>query len=288
MSNHTSIRISPDSETASFAVEIRGRLQENQVVIAVEGDDDVRIDRKLFKKSVAIVPTHGVVGIQDLDVDLFETYPRNFIAIKDADFDHLNRVEPAHRNIFLTDKHDMEMTMIDCEIVESIIAEHLSMVENYEDICNGQKLIEKISDNLEDYSYIKWLNDVDGCNINFDVVTMVGLGADNVKVQIASALGKLYENAANNREEVKKISESDVVEFKMTHTCEDLALLVCGHDFTSAMLEWLRKNGSKKNMTRTGLESVIRLQYNSEKFRSTTLCRLIQAWERENDREIVA
>ena len=94
MINQTSIKITESSENARFASEIRGRLAEDKVVIAVEGDDDVRIDRKLFKKNVAIVPTNGKIGIEQLNEDLFDSYPRNFIAIKDADFDHLNGNKP--------------------------------------------------------------------------------------------------------------------------------------------------------------------------------------------------
>ncbi len=288
MNNQTSIKITVNSENARFASEIRGRLAEDKVVIAVEGDDDIRIDRKLFKKNVAIVPTNGKIGIQHLSEELFNAYPRNFIAIKDADFDHLNRKTPPHKQIFLTDKHDMEMTMIDCEIVESIIAEHLGNSNNYEEICDGQKLIDTLSDNLREYSYIKWLNDVEDCNINFESVKLSVLCSERERVPVSRALAKLYENKANVRESVKRVSEDIVLEFKKSHPCEDLALLICGHDFTSTMLEWLRNNGLNKNMTRSGLESDIRLLYNSAKFKTSDLYQYIHIWESENDREIVA
>lgn len=288
MSNPTSIIISPSSENARYATVIRGNLGEDKIVVAVEGDDDLRIDRKLFKKDVAIVPTHGKIGIDSLSEELFNAYPRNLIAIKDADFDHLNGNKPSHKNVFLTDKHDMEMTMIDCEIVDSIVAEYLDKDGKYEEICDGQELINTLSDNLKDYSYIKWYNDVVDCRINFDVVKVAGLGADCACIPIATALEKLFENDANDREEVKKVTEGDVIEFKQHHPCDDLALLICGHDFTSTMLEWLRKKGFKTNMNRSGLESNIRLLYNSEKFYTTKLYQQIHVWELDNDRTIVA
>jgi len=288
MINQTSIKITESSENARFASEIRGRLAEDKVVIAVEGDDDVRIDRKLFKKNVAIVPTNGKIGIEQLNEDLFDSYPRNFIAIKDADFDHLNGNKPSHNQVFLTDKHDMEMTMIDSEIVESIIAEYLGKADNFEEICSGQELIDTLSGNLCDYSYIKWFNDVEDCKINFESVKMSVLRFHAESVSVSSALAKLYENEANDREEVKKVSEGDVTDFKKNHPCEDLGLLICGHDFTLTMLEWLRSNGMKNNITRSGLESDIRLLYNSAKFKKSTLFKLINAWELEHDRSIVA
>lgn len=288
MSNSTSIRVTPASESARYAQEIRGRLQEDKIVVAVEGDDDLRIDRKLFKKNVVIVPTQGKLRLVSIDKELFDTYPQNLIAIKDADYDHLNCVAAPHDHIFLTDKHDMEMTMIDCEIIESILSEYISKTDNFESLCDGQKIINDLSANLTEYSYIKWLNDIENCSINFEVVSMKGLGAAESRVTIASALEKLYENDANNRDEVKKVNEDDVNDFIGHHPCENLDLLICGHDFCSALLEWMRNNGSKVNLTRSGLESLIRLQYSREKFYTTTLYHNIHEWELKYDRQIVA
>ena len=132
------------------------------------------------------------------------------------------------------------------------------------------------------------MNDVEKCCINFDVVTMAGLGADNAAITIDTALKKLYENDTNVRAEVKRVNENNVVEFKQHHHCNDLALLICGHDFTSAMLEWMRKHGRKSNMGRTGLESIIRMLYNPAKFHTTLLYQHLHDWEIEKGREIVA
>ena len=49
MTNPTTIKPTSASESARIALEIRGRLEDDNIVIAVEGDDDVRIDRNLFE-----------------------------------------------------------------------------------------------------------------------------------------------------------------------------------------------------------------------------------------------
>ena len=288
MNNTTTIVPSASSESARFALEIRGRLGNDEIVIAVEGNDDVRVNRKLFKKNVTLIRTYGKVRLLNIDRELFDLYPRNLIAIKDADFDHLNGTGTPHENIFLTDKHDMEMTMIDEEIADSILAEQLKDIENFDKICSGRELIETLTINLREYSYIKWLNDVCGCNINFGVVTMHGLGAASSPIHIETALEALYNNEANDREEVKKVSEEDVITFVEKHPCEDLALLVCGHDFCSSMLEWMKGKGVKNNVTRSGLEGMIRMLYSSQKFRTTKLYSGIHAWETKYGRLIVA
>lgn len=287
MSNPTSIILTSESESARYAQKIRGHIADDKVVIAVEGDDDHRINRKLFK-NVVISPTFGKMKLLNIDKDLFDLYPRNLIAIKDADFDHLNGTAVMHKHIFLTDKHDMEMTMIDCEIVESILAEYLELTDEFENPCDGQGLVSSLSENLKEYSYIKWQNDVEDCRINFAVVSMSSLGTAEGKVTIRKALDKLFANPANNREGVRVLTEDEVRVFMDSHPCDNLSLLTCGHDFCDSMLEWMRKNGLKRNLSSKRIESDIRLLYSPQKFHATTLYQNIHAWEMLYDRDIVA
>ena len=288
MTNPTTIKPTSASESARIALEIRGRLEDDNIVIAVEGDDDVRIDRKLFKKGIVFVPMQGKVKLLNIDKELFDAYPRNLIAIKDADFDNLNGTTTPHRNIFLTDKHDMEMTMVDDEIVESIISENIPSSDEIYSLCNGHELIRELCENLKCYSYIKWFNDSEDCSINFDVVNMKALNVAQKAVSLKDALDKIYEYEANNRTEIRKVTGDEVSAFIDHHPCEDLLQLVCVHDFCSTLIEWMRVHGAKGNLKRSGLEGLIRIQYNSTKFRKSSLYEDIHFWETKYGRSIVA
>lgn len=288
MTNPTTIKPTSASESARIALEIRGRLENDNIVIAVEGDDDVRIDRKLFKKGVVIVPMQGKIKLLNIDKALFDTYPRNFIAIKDADFDHLNGRTTPHSNIFLTDKHDMEMTMVDDEIVESIISENIPLSDDFNSLCDGREIIRELCENLKYYSYIKWFNDSEDCRINFDVVKMKTLNVAQKSVNLKDSLDIIYGYEANDRTEVRKVTEDEVSAFIDYHPCDDLFQLVCGHDFCCTMMEWLRIHGAKGNLNRSGLEGFIRIQYNSKKFRKSGLYGDIHLWETRYGRTIVA
>lgn len=289
MSNPTSITISAASESARIAQLVRGNLNNDKVIIAVEGDSDVRLNIKLFNENAKIEPMYGKLKLLNLDPELYNVFPRNLIAIKDADFDHLNGINPPHKNIFLTDKHDIEMTMIDSEIMESILAEYISKAENYSDLCDGQRLIDQLSENLKDYSYIKWKNDIDNGLVNFNVVRMKDLGVANSPASFTTALNSIYSKDCNRREEVDIITEADMTSFKEIHPCEDLALLVCGHDFCASMVEWIRNiPNSLSGLSRDGLEGIIRMLYTPAKFHNTNLFRNIHVWELEYDRFIVA
>lgn len=289
MNNPTSITITAASESARIAQLVRGNMDKNKVIIAVEGDSDLRLDIKLFNEHAKIEPMYGKLNLLNLDSELYNVFSKNLIAIKDADFDHLNGINPPHKNVFLTDKHDIEMTMIDGEIIESILAEYISKADNYTELCDGQNLINKLAENLKDYSYIKWKNDVDNGHINFDAVRMKELGVANSPASFTKALGIIYSKECNSRGEVEKIRDADMALFKDEHSCEDLALLVCGHDFCASMVEWIRSiPNSLSGLSKDGLERIIRMLYTPAKFHNTNLYRSIHAWEQKYGRSVVA
>lgn len=287
--NETSITITAASESARIAQIVRGNLDKDKVVIAVEGDSDLRLVIKLFNSQTKIEPMQGKLKLLSLDSELYNVFSRNLIAIKDSDFDHLNGIDPPHKNVFLTDKHDIEMTMVDSEIIESVLAEYISKAENYDELCDGQSLINKLTENLKDYSYIKWKNDVDNGLINFNAVRMKELGIAGNPLSIADTLNVIYSKDCNNRGEVVRLSQVDIELFKEEHPCEDLAQLVCGHDFCGSMVEWIRNiPESLSSISKDGLEGIIRMIYSPDKFYTTNLYRNIHAWELEYNRSIVA
>jgi hypothetical protein len=289
MNNPTSITISAASESARIAQLVRGNMDKNKVVIVVEGDSDLRLDVKLFNEHAKIEPMYGKLKLLSLDPELYNVFSRNLIAIKDADFDHLNGINPPHKNVFLTDKHDIEMTMIDSEIIESILAEYIGKADNYSELCDGQNLIDNLAENLKDYSYIKWKNDVDNGHINFDAVRMKELEVANSPASFTKSLDIIYSKGCNSRGEVEIIKETDMISFKEEHPCEDLALLVCGHDFCASMVEWIRSvPNNLSGLSKEGLEGIIRMLYSPAKFYATSLYRNIHKWELEYDRSIVA
>ena len=287
MNNPTTIRVTPSSESARYAQIIRGKLEDKKVVIAVEGRDDLRIIKKLFNRDVVIVPTKGVDMLLRIDTSLYDYFPNNFISIKDADFDHLNNTPTIHDHVFVTDKHDMEMTMIDEEIIENILIESINDPDvpfNY----NAGVVISQLLVNLRLFSYIKWLNNVENCSINFDMINVNSLEGANHVITISESLSRIYSEEANNNGEIRIVTEQEVKDFIDNHPCDDLSMLVCGHDFCYALLDWMKNQGLDANMKRSVLEGKIRIQYNSEKFRNTNLYHNIHLWEIKYNRSIVA
>lgn len=289
--NATSIKLKDPvkTETARYALEIRGRLQSDGIVVAVEGPDDKRLQLKLFSKKVHIVHTIGCLNLTSLDPELYEKYKGSFVAIKDADFDHLNGKKSPYSNLFLTDKHDIEMTMIDNEIIESIITEYLSNVDNFFDICDGQSQMDAIMNRLTELSYIKWANNVfDGC-INFDVIKTMEMYKNDAYITVDDALKTIYGSGANNRTKVKRFTKTDILGFIKTHPCSDRRFLICGHDFCNVLACWINgfEKSSDKNLNGKKIESMIRLQYTKEKFKKTQLYKDIHKWEENYSHVII-
>ena len=86
---------------------------QGKVFVLVEGESDIRLYRKLFNDAICkveIVPG-GNVKLESCVADISSSYPLA-IGIRDADFIHLSSEAYNKVNMFLTDYHDIEMTMI--------------------------------------------------------------------------------------------------------------------------------------------------------------------------------
>ena len=103
--------------------------------IFVEGDSDIKLFRKFFlldKCKVESIPG-GNVKLEECVSTLIEDYPL-IIGIRDADFKNLDSFCYSNKNMFLTDFHDIEVTMLSQEVVLS------SLVFEFTDFPKSQHL----------------------------------------------------------------------------------------------------------------------------------------------------
>jgi len=100
------------------------------VWVLVEGEDDGKIYPKFFDTSKAKVEyVNGKTSlIEALEILTQET--KQVVGIADADFLHLNKLYPQVKNLFYTDYHDIEMTMLSFEDVrDNLLTEYFMLEE---------------------------------------------------------------------------------------------------------------------------------------------------------------
>ncbi len=136
-----------------------------QLFIFVEGESDIRLFRKFFNLDnckVESIPG-GNTKLEEGVRVLTRSYPLVF-GIRDSDFIRLGSIEYNQTNMFLTDLHDIEMTLIsEDEVFSAVVFEYSGIAK---DDHNGIRL--KIIKTIEKVSYLKWLNQVENLELKFE------------------------------------------------------------------------------------------------------------------------
>ncbi|MDR0680943.1 MAG: DUF4435 domain-containing protein [Dysgonamonadaceae bacterium] len=245
---------------------LRTPTTSSQAAILVEGPDDIKIYRKFFNQNMTQI--FACIGKNDLQKVLLGLLPKtdHLIGIRDADFCHLEDVEPECPNLFLTDCHDIEMTILRfAEVRRDLFSEYLSD-DNFDRIDSVWKSIVKEASFV---GYIRWFNEKNNYRIAFDgLFYKEGYGDDREQW----LLDQLNERSPDKKESFTKEIIND---FITTYKTDDIFNLCNGHDVTALLAQTFKIN--VKQVTRA-----LRLSFHQKQFIRTALYREILAWQTQH------
>lgn len=258
---------------------------EGKVFVLVEGPDDEIIYRTFIdKEKVKFYQTKNCLYIVELLRSLKNnsSFANRLIGIKDADFDHiLNRSYPDLDNLFLTDNHDIEMTM-------------LSHPKNFEDLLKSEydlpaqtELVEKIMEDLKSLSYLRLYNEVEVSakksvgikldGINFEAITFCDLYTGSDPVDMVRCLAYV-KSKCNNARLTHFPTERMMNTFIVEYNNPDLKQLTRGHDFVYALQVRLKSLAGKDPWGYKALCLMLRTKFTQEEFKTTSLYHDLAAW----------
>jgi hypothetical protein len=255
------------------------RAAHSGTVIIVEGGADKSIYSKFIDCDKCIfVVSHGKKNALDA-IDILNK--RNFekvVVIVDADFWHLDGIKPSHKNIFLTDTHDLETMILRTEIFKNIIYE---LVDNSKAKKIGKPVDELLVENSLIIGYFKWINSSlrdDLCLSFKDLSYERFIDATNFRINLNKLIYEVKTNSDNlavNNEEIKnKILELMKLEYDVWQVCS-------GHDLTKILAIGLNSIfgfESDGKLTPEGIEKLLRIAYGSSNFSMTFLYRELIKW----------
>ncbi len=245
--------------------------------ILVEGDTDIRLYRKFFDfKSckVEFVPG-GNPKLEECVEDLLKDYPL-VIGIRDADFIHLNGQLYSKVNMFLTDYHDLEITLIkEDEIFFAVLYE-------YTDIPKDQfsNIRDMIFKSIENISYLKWLNNIENLELNFNAGFQNLMVLNNFEVNFEEYFNRVVSGSPN-----AVITDFNTILNKihiLKRRLPDQYQLCNGHDFMKALSEFIRKQGKDKGISDERISSASRIAFRNEFLAKTTLFATTDSWAKGN------
>lgn len=253
--------------------------------LLVEGDSDKKIYQNLVEESNCRFqickgkPSSKQRVIQVLDI-LNKDNIEGIIGIVDADFDHLEKTQYSHNNLFLTDDHDLEMMLIKSPALDKLLKEFAS-----EDKLNELKLdIKEVLLNLSyELGYLRWISQCDNLNLTFNDLDYQKFLDTN---RLTTDSNQLIQTVINKTQNYS-ISKEDLLEKinikKSDSYCK--YQICCGHDIIEFLSILLRKTigSNKANQVKPDdLEKSLRLAYEASYFKNTHLYSLIFKWQQNN------
>jgi hypothetical protein len=239
------------------------------VYILVEGRDDCKIYIKLFdEKNVNIEYVPGGKGSVSAALNELNKRTKQIIGICDADFNHLQKTLSPIHNLFFTDFHDIEITMLSFNGVLSNTLTEYRLQENINEI------LQVALEEAKVIGYIRWLNEIEIIKLNFDGL---GLGRFIVPHDINAKLNlNDYINALDKRSKnkTKTLTFVDIKHFIQNYNTDDIFNLCNGHDVTAIIALMLDKKTSHDQFC-----SVLRASFNFQYFSKTKLYADILGWQ---------
>jgi len=265
-----------DSLTAEdFIGQIRLSLNsingKDKVYVLVEGVNDFKIYTKFFYKNKASIEYTNGKEILLIALTELKKITNQIIGVRDADFNHLQGIQPPFKGLFFTDYHDIEMTMLnDEDVLYNILTEY--GLQN-----DAKPILQKALDETEFIGYVRWCNEIGNIKLNFDGM---GLGGFVKPHDMNASLDiNNYLNALNGRSKNKTrtVVSADVATFKQQHNTSDFFNLCNGHDVTTVIALLLGGKVSHDQFC-----AVLRASFSINYFHKTKLYVNIFQWQTDN------
>lgn len=257
--------------------------------VLLEGETDIRLFRKFFnseKCKLENVPG-GNPKLENAVSELAGIYEL-VIGIRDADFINVGTMPYSKKNMFLTDYHDIEMTLVsDDDSINAIVFEYTEIPTK-----NHNTVREKIISTIEQISLLKWLNYTENLEIIFEKIGFQDLlSFSNLTIDFDQYFSRLLSKSPNAKIADIAIIKSKIAALKALN--KHPYQLCNGHDFVKAFAHFIREQIIReqkrvKNISDDMVSSNLRITYTKEKFYSTQLYNSTKAWADSKNCDIYA
>ena len=255
-----------DAKVADVKSLFETHVNEGKVVLVVEGPDDKDVYEKLTDVATVCIYVDGNCDKHTVILSsLNGTYRSRLLAIKDADFDRVDGIEPPFVNLLLTDTHDLEgMILKDgIPVLKSDDQERCADID-----------LKEVYSELEDVSFLKWFNHVQHLGINFKDTTL------NVDLE------KYFNDALSKTNNIVSVTIEEVELFIKEHFGTPQVEICNGHDIFERI--YVRAHAVKAtNFAKKPFFRRLREAYGRVSFERTELYKSIASWAEANGHSIL-
>lgn len=277
----------PNSKISELEMLILSPVNQNKCILLVEGPDDkifygffVNNSHVLFNIMSGCYNMSEILNLANQS----QVLKNKIIAIKDADFDHLNGITYNIPNLFLTDTHDWETLVMTKDCEKKILME-----------CKVDELIEeifhKVMIDLLNYSFLKFYNINKVCAANMEGILFKGLKISKFydgdsQTEIDPCLQAVRKHG-NNYKLPHFPKQEEINTFKNEWKQINLEQISCGHDILHGIVCRLSYLLNKNScIGYSDLERICRCAYTLDDFKKTHLYKSVLLWSQNNGKEI--
>jgi hypothetical protein len=250
----------------------------------IEGCTDAQVYKRLIQADIDWVIAHQkALAIETITV-LDKRGISGYVAIVDADFDHLENIKYASPNIVLTDFHDIEMLMFSSETLDFVLDEFGSRSKITKFKAAHGPLREALIQRSRVVGELRLASKKCKLGLNFNDISYDFVDARDLSFDPDRLMRHF---AAVPKMADKAIRDSFLLELESVRKQNfDGRQVCCGHDTVAVLGRALaRVLGNVPSQVRetANLERVLRLAYSRDHFQATELWKKLTDWATLND-----
>jgi hypothetical protein len=264
---------------ASYANRVRILSGQYSSILLVEGSTDkIFYSRFVDTKACFVLVVSGKPSSKKITIEVLaileEDNFKKALAIVDADFDHLDKIEQIP-NLIRTDSHDLETLLINSPALDKVITEEGSedKLKNF-----NQDIREVLVKAGEPLGYLRLVSQKHDLNLKFEGLKYSEF-IDKKTLEINKL--ELFKILIDNSQAHNRITQEHLREMsKEQNACQHNPWQVCcGHDLVQILSIALRKLIGSQNRNSEELERNLRLAYEDTYFCTTQIYVSIRSWE---------
>ena len=267
----------PRDAVGQIHLSLNSPIGKSLVYILVEGTYDCRLYSKFFNTQNASIEFVGGGKGQVINaLELLKNITQKVFGICDADFRHIENDCSNISNLFFTDCHDIEMTMLHTAgVLQNVLAV-------YNEAKNTEVIMNKALELADFPAYTRFYNEKQSVKIDFsrvklgDVITPHGITAT---LNAPEYIQKLN---SRSRNKTRTITDHEIREFMAATPIEDKFNLCNGHDVTEIVALMLGGKTDHKNFCLN-----IQISFKYDDFKKTRLYTGILAWQSDNSYNVL-
>lgn len=274
--------LTPETKIGEIRLLFNNPAYKQKKICLVEGESDLKLFGKIaHAHNLCYESINGRKDLITVMKGISRDYQDKLFAICDSDFNRLNQEDLSEYNILMTDYHDAEMLMLHSNAISSLIEEHISR-EIIEDA--KTKLLEACLNTAYDIGLLRWYNENENAGLKFKGLNysdFISVDYLSFELDINKLIDELFLRSKSIDQRItKEVLINKVNEYKALQSCTKQ--VCCGHDVTNLISIAINRTEISKigNLSHLGVESDLRLAYNQNEFKRTSLfSELMAKWE---------